>query len=272
MPRQERKRGWCFTINNPTGWDDIDIGNLVLASEYVCRGKETGSEGTFHYQGFVYFKEKKSFTYVAGLIPRAHLEFQRGSFKQAIEYCQKDGDWEEWGNRPSGPGGQADKWKDVLRLARAGNLQEIEDKHPAIFLRYHSKLCGLFRPERPIILETLVNEWWYGETGTGKSKELWERFPGHYQKSLNKWWDGYQNQEVVAIEEWSPKNEITSSFLKIWADRYPFQAEIKGSTLQKIRPLKIIVLSNYSIDECFPNSQDLGPIKRRFKVKHFVTL
>lgn len=76
----------------------------------------------------------------------------------------------------------------------------------------------------------------------------------------------------MAIEEWSPKNECTSSQLKIWADRYPFCAEIKGGTLQKIRPLKIIVLSNYSIDECFENSQDLEPIKRRFKVKQFLTL
>lgn len=268
----ERARGYCFTINNPTGWDDVDIERLAESAQYVCRGKEVGEEGTEHYQGYVYFKEKKSFIYVKGIIPRAHIERQRGSFDEAINYCQKDGDWKEWGTRPSGPAGQKNQWKDVLCLARAGKFQDIEDKYPAIFIRYHSKLCSLFKPERPIILETLENEWWYGETGTGKSKELWERFPDHYQKSLNKWWDGYVNQEVVAIEEWAPKNEVTSSFLKIWADRYPFSAEIKGGTLQKIRPKKIIVLSNYTIDECFQNSQDLGPIKRRFKVKHFVSL
>jgi len=36
-----------------------------------------------------------------------------------------------------------------------------------------------------------------------------------------------------------------------------------------IRPKKIIVTSNYTIEECFPNVQDHLPLKRRFKVKHF---
>lgn len=272
MP-QERSRGWCFTINNPSGWDDIDIETMSSDAQYCVRGIELGSEEeTRHYQGYVYFRNKKSFDQLKRYLPRAHIEKQRGSFDQAIDYCQKDGDWLEWGDRPSGPQGQTNQWKTVLQLARAGNFEEIEDKFPSIFIRYHSKLLSLCRPERPLILDTLENEWWYGATGTGKSRELWERFPEHYQKSLNKWWDGYQGQDVVAIEEWSPKNEVTSSFLKIWADRYPFSAEVKGGTLQKIRPKRIIVLSNYTIEECFENSQDLGPIKRRFRVKHFVSL
>jgi len=265
-----RARGWCFTVNNPGGFDDIDIQVMSGESEYCIRGKETGEEGTPHYQGYVYFKTLKSLAQLKKYLPRAHLERQRGTFDEAIVYCQKDGDWEEWGDRPSGPSGQANQWKEVLQLARAGEVQKIEDNYPAIFLRYHTKLLGLRRNDNPTILDNLENEWWYGATGTGKSKELWERYPNHFQKSLNKWWDGYQNEDIVAIEEWSPKNEVTSSSLKIWADRYPFTGEIKGGTLQKLRPKKIIVLSNYTIDECFANSQDLGPIKRRFKSKHFI--
>lgn len=268
----ERSRGWCFTINNPTGWDTADIEKVIEQSQYLIKGNETGENGTHHWQGYVYFKERKSFNQLRTWLPRAHIERQRGTNIQAIEYCKKDNDFQEWGTPPSGPSGQSNKWKEVLSLARSGKLQDIEDKYPAIFLRYHSKLLSLHKPEHPIILDSLENEWWYGDTGTGKSRELWRLYPNHFQKSLNKWWDGYNGQEVVAIEEWSPKNECTSSQLKIWADRYPFCAEVKGGTLQKIRPLKIIVLSNYSIDECFVNSQDLDPIKRRFKVKHFISL
>lgn len=271
MPEQ-RARGWCFTINNPTSWDDNDLEKLVEATQYLCYGKEVGENQTPHYQGYCYFKEKKSLLQLKEFIPRAHLERQRGSFEQAITYCQKDGNWQEWGTRPSGPSGQKSQWKEVLQLARLGKMQEIEDKHPAIFLRYHSKLLGLHKPERPIILQILENEWWHGPTGSGKSKTLWARYPEHYQKPLNKWWDGYDNQETVAIEEWSPKNEVTASFLKIWADRYPFSAEVKGGTLQKIRPKRIIVLSNYTPEECFSNEQDLLPIRRRFKVVSFITI
>jgi hypothetical protein len=62
------------------------------------------------------------------------------------------------------------------------------------------------------------------------------------------------------------------SFLKIWADRYPFSPEVKGSHMKKIRPKKIIVLSNYTPEEVFTSDQDLLPIKRRFKIVHFNTL
>jgi len=267
-----RSRKWCFTINNPTGWDDTDIERLRADAQYTIIGKEVGESGTPHYQGFTYFQNKKSLFQIKSYLPRAHLEPARGTNSEAIEYCKKDGDFEEWGSCPSGPQGQNDKWKKVLQLARKGDVKTIEEDYPAIFLRYHNKLLGLHKPERPIILDTLQNEWWHGATGTGKSRHLWTTYPDHYQKSLNKWWDGYQNESTVAIEEWSPKNECTSSQLKIWADRYPFTAEIKGGTLQKIRPQRIIILSNYTIDECFKESQDLEPIKRRFKVVHFHSL
>ena len=109
-----------------------------------------------------------------------------------------------------------------------------------------------------------------GPTGSGKSRLLWEQYPNHYHKQLNKWWDGYNDEETVAIEEWCPKNECTGSQLKIWADRYPFSAQIKGGTLLKIRPTKLIVLSNYEMEECFPNEADLLPLKRRFTIKRFI--
>lgn len=271
-PTNQRSRGWCFTINNYTAWDDLDIERLTEEAQYVIYGKEQGENGTPHYQGFCYFSTLKSFNQLRDLLPRAHVEKQRGTLDAAIEYCKKEGDFIERGERPYGPSGQKNQWKEVLKLARSGNMQEIEDKFPAIFLRYHSKLLGLHKPERPIILEFLENEWWVGPTGTGKSRMLWTMYPDHYSKSLNKWWDGYENQETVAIEEWAPRNEVTASFLKIWADRYPFTAEIKGGTLQKVRPKRIIVLSNYTIEECFPQAQDQEPITRRFKVKHFLNL
>lgn len=271
-PRQERSRGWCFTLNNPTEWDNVDIDKLADESSYLIYGKETGESGTPHLQGFVYFSTLKSFNQLRDLLPRAHVEKQRGTLDAAIEYCKKDGDYIEKGERPYGPSGQKNMWKEVKDLARAGRLKEIEDKFPSIFIRYHSKLLGLHKPERPTILEVLENEWWVGPTGTGKSRTLWSLYPNHYSKSLNKWWDGYEQEETVAIEEWAPKNEVTASFLKVWADRYPFNAEIKGGTLQKIRPKRIIVLSNYTIEECFPQTQDQEPMLRRFKVKHFFSL
>ena len=64
---------------------------------------------------------------------------------------------------------------------------------------------------------------------------------------------------------------MLTQYLKTWADRYPFRAETKGSSMM-IRPKKIIVTSNYSIDQCFSNPEDAEAIKRRFHSVHFSRL
>ena len=98
-------------------------------------------------------------------------------------------------------------------------------------------------------------------------KKVWEEYPTHYAKEKNKWWCNYTGQDTVVIEEADPKNmEHLADRLKVWADRYPFPGEIKGGRIEGIRPLKVIVTSNYTPEECFPNSNDLEPILRRFKV------
>jgi len=266
-------RGYCFTINNPTTWDTLDIEQAKQHEhfQYIITAIEKGTEGTEHIQGYIHFRKPIRFNALKSILQRAHLEQRKGSLRQAIEYCKKEGKWKEEGQLPkSGAESTKEKWANIIKLAREGRLDDIEKESPAIYIRYMATLRSLSRPE-PKILETIENEWWVGPTGTGKSRLLWARHPDHYQKELNKWWCGYNNQPIVAIEEWSPKNECTASQLKIWADRYPFTAQIKGGSLQRIRPIKIIVLSNYTIEECFPNRNDYEPIRRRFKTIRFST-
>ena len=54
--------------------------------------------------------------------------------------------------------------------------------------------------------------------------------------------------------------------IKRWADRYPFTAEIKGAH-SAISPndYELVVTSNYRIEECFKEPEDVAAIKRRFK-------
>jgi len=242
---------------------------LKLECDYLVYGHEVGSEGTPHLQGYVIMKAEKTLVAMKALMPRAHLEARKGTHKQASDYCKKDGQFEEHGILPLSAGEKTkEMWKNLIVWAEQGELDKIKEEYPAMYLRYLEKLRSLGRPQMAI-LSTLENEWWYGPTGTGKSRKLWRDHNIHYAKQLNKWWDGYDGEDVVAIEEWAPKNECTASLLKIWADRYPFPAEIKGGKLNRIRPKKLIVLSNYSIEQCFTNVEDLEPIKRRFHVIHF---
>lgn len=266
-----RNKGWCFTINNFTLEDKERIEALKYHAIYYVYGEEVGEKGTPHYQGFIRFANQRSMGAVAKLLPRAYLEAQRGGTVAAAAYCKKDGLWVEWGSPPADPKSTKDKWKWVIAQAKAGELESICDEEPGIYLRYRSTLISMRVWVNPILGE-LEHEWWYGPSGTGKSRKAWEDFPNHYQKELNKWWCSYAGEDVVVIEEWSPKNECTASALKIWADRYPFTGQIKGGSMTKIRPRKIIVTSNYSIEQCFPAEEDQGPLKRRFKQVFFPDL
>jgi len=210
---------------------------------------------------------------------KAWVSPRMGSLEQAIDYCHKDGNYVELGQKPTtnqekgqmGAATQKLKWKTILDLAKAGNMAKIENDFPREFILHKPRLLSEHAPESVPICGVLPHEWWIGPTGSGKSRLAWELYPTHFSKQLNKWWDGYQFEDIVIIEEWSPKNECTASYLKQWADRYPFNCEIKGGSLPKIRPKKIIVLSNYTIDQCFPRTEDAEPMKRRFKVIEFPT-
>lgn len=272
----KRARGWVFTLNNYTDEDETRLTGPPPDHKYVIWGYETAATGTPHLQGAVWFKSVKSAQQVKAYVgERAHVEIVRGTPTQAIDYCKKEGHYFEIGQAPQDPSAQGQKekqrWADALSLARSGDMDGLAEQHPDIFWRYYNtaKRIRLDSLPAPKPLDVLDNYWYYGETGTGKSRRARDENPGYYLKNINKWWDGYVDQPCVIIEEWSPSVVLgLQQKLKEWADHHPFSAEVKGGTTV-LRPPKIIVTSNYRIDECFLDPAILQPLKRRFKIVNF---
>lgn len=80
----------------------------------------------------------------------------------------------------------------------------------------------------PDSVPDLRSQWHYGPTGTGKSHHCRTTYgESLFIKSNDIWWDGYEGQENVLIEELGPR-QIAGHHIKIWADHYPFKAAIKG--------------------------------------------
>ncbi|AUM61930.1 Rep [uncultured virus] len=266
-----KSRGWCFTVN--TYDDSYERWLKTIDCQYLIYGREVApTTGREHLQGYVHFGQPKTRLSVSKLLPRAHLERRMGSIQQAVDYCKKDGDYFQKGEIRIESNTNSEKemqWKEIIKFAREGEMEKMMDMYPRQYIQYYKTLMSIRAYNSKPLDGDLQHEWWYGPTGTGKSKSVWEKYPDHYAKPLNKWWDGYRGQDVVVIEEWEPKNECTASKLKIWADRYPFPAEIKGGTIERVRPQKIIVTSNYTIKECFPNEQDWKPLERRFTQRLF---
>lgn len=273
--RSTRSRGWVFTVNNYTDDDIVKLRELSKECSYLVFGYETApTTGTPHLQGFARFHNPISGQRARSIFRPWYVECQRGTPYQAAEYCKKGEKFEEFGEAPTNPRKPTtqEKWGRIIKLCEEGDISTIRAEFPYVYFAQFKRIRELRERRVGIMSGALQNEWWVGPTGTGKSRHLWSLYPEHYQKSLNKWWDGYDNQETVALEEMDPDHgSYLGHFIKIWADRYPFSPEIKGGSLRNIRPRRLIILSNYTIDECFSRIEDRDPIKRRFKVVHFPT-
>jgi hypothetical protein len=85
---------------------------------------------------------------------------------------------------------------------------------------------------------------------------------------MSKWWDGYRGQNLVVLNDFEPSHgPFLGYFLKIWADHYAFNAEVKGGML-KIRPAKLIVTSQYALEDCFEDPKTIEALCRRFNRKY----
>lgn len=266
-----KARGYCFTINNPTDSDREALEKIEC--RYMVLGNEVGEEGTKHIQGYVLFKSPRSFEAIKKLMPRAHIEVQRGTSKQAADYCKKDGDFIERGDPPKekSDGGDMEKrrWEEAFQAAKEGRMEDI----PAdIFVKHYRTMKEIRKDYmvKPDDADDVTGVWMYGGPGVGKSRAARERYPNAYLKMQNKWWDGYQDEEYVILDDFDSKE--LGHHLKIWADRYSFLAETKGGAIH-IRPKKIVITSNYAPDD--PkfgwDAEMVGAIKRRFKVEHFLS-
>lgn len=282
MPRQpSRSRSYVFTLNNFNADDVLDLrqsGRELRDVKYLVFGREIGESGTRHLQGYVQFKQPKSFAAAKRWISsRAHVEKANGKPWQAADYCKKDGDFEEFGVAPISPKskGQKEKerWSGILKFATEGNLDGLAEEEPQAFIQHYSTLKRIACDYGPVLCdnESVSGVWYYGAPGVGKSRLARDRAVGvPYLKNCNKWWDGYMGHDTVIIDDFDKGHKVLGHHLKIWADRYAFTAEVKGSSI-RIRPKHIIITSNYKIEEIFEDPSLIAALRRRFRVMHLIS-
>lgn len=236
----KKQRAWVFTLNNPSetllkreGMDDA----LALPSAAIRYGiwqVERGESGTTHLQGYLEFSKPVRLSHCRKVIPGAHFESRRGTRDQAIAYCEKedtriDGPFEH-GRRDTGGQGKRSDLIAVKEAIDAGATEkDIANEH-------FSTWCRNYRAfERYRHLTSTQRDWKtivelrYGTPGTGKSRTAMDLYPGAYWKPRGLWWDGYEGQEVVILDEFF--GWLTWDALLKICDRYPLNVETKGGTV-----------------------------------------
>lgn len=246
---------FCFTKNN---WSDLDVAlwndeNVWTKFKYSCFGFEVGKSGTPHLQGYFEFENNTKLrlsavqTRIQGLgLMGYHVEIAKGTGIQNYTYCSKDGDFTEHGVRPKGQGKRTDIDVVCEDISKGGfGMKQCIEKYPAQVVKFGNGLERIiqhYQPRRSFKTEV----WWFwGPTGSGKSRWAWEKEPDAYMKSSShKWWDGYIGQESVILDDYRPCKEMPFNFMLNLMDRYPLSVERKGGMIEFITK-RIYVTSPY---------------------------
>jgi len=199
-----------------------------------------------------------------------HAELTRS--KTAEEYVWKEetsipGTRFELGRKPFNTNSKT-CWEEVWEAAKTGRIEDI----PVDVRVKHYRTIKQIEKDymAPTSIEKQVNVYW-GRTGSGKSRRAWEEAGlDAYPKDPNtKFWDGYQGQEHVVMDEFRGKIDI--SHLLRWLDRYPVNVECKfgGVTL---RAKRIWITSNKDPRLWFPelDQETLDALLRRMEITHFL--
>jgi hypothetical protein len=159
------------------------------------------------------------------------------------------------------------EWDEIWNSAKEGDLLSI----PAGVRIQHYRTLRAIRSDfaQPLGVERTCYVFW-GRTGTGKSRRAWEQAGmGAYPKDPNtKFWDGYQGQENVVIDEF--RGTISISHLLRWLDRYPVMVEIKGAAVAyNVR--NIWITSNVNPRQWYPDldPETLQALMRRLTITQF---
>jgi hypothetical protein len=200
-----------------------------------------------------------------------------------LKYCKKEGVVTAHGQQPlfthesrskKAQKSQSDKFASVAKMAQDGELDKIKESYPQLFLTMYRTIKEIKKDYMKPPAEVSEHEkplWIYGPTRTGKSwaaRNIHWPEEAFYLKQCNKWWDGYQMEAKVIIDDLGKEHHVLAHHIKIWADTYNFLGETKGGMLM-LHPKHLIITSNYSIDEVFESHpSDIEPIKERFNIIH----
>ena len=255
---------------------------------YICVSHEKHSDNTDHLHALVQYDEKFITTNQKffdledeedeeGTIFHGNYQGARDA-DNVLEYIKKDKDYIEEGIYLSNNASSVQKRAQINKEIINRPLNELVDEGKLSIYNYQQVRCAkmLYTLDSLVVPEYMPKTcyWIVGDTGIGKSRWVRTNCSGFFNKSQNKWWDGYNGEKVVLIDDFDHSGQALGHLLKIWADCYSFSAEIKGGTIKPVIDT-FIVTSQYTPYQiwCKGDKPELHDdemrqaIERRFQMK-----
>lgn len=263
-------KGWFLTWPkcHISKEDALELLKATGELEEWVVASELHKDGTPHLHAFIKYSRKVDFKVDRWDLGTFHGNYQVAKCWRAVErYCKKEGDYISSIDLLSAAAKKAKNNRELLEMTPKDAVQH--GRINLLQLPALIKAKGMFNMLVEAKDHTDVRGLWYhGAPGVGKSRKAREENPGLFLKQQNKWWDGYEGQKVVLIDDFDKGGSCLGHYLKIWADRYACTGEIKGGMLP-LNYEKFIITSNYSPAEIWPEDSVLvEAITRRFDIVH----
>lgn len=280
MAQRNRSKTWFLTYPQS---EDLTkerlaekLGEVGETEEVVIGQEDHKDDEGKHLHAYVKYKNQVEWN--ARSNPRLwdvdgkhpHVEVTR-SRKKTIEYCTKED------KEPHVEGVDLESIKKKEKSYKACldmDLEQLFDEFGPVQFQRAVQGINLYRLMKQDATEAegCRGVWIQGSPGAGKSHLVETKYPEAYRKPQNKWWDGYEGQEVVILEDLD--GPYLNHYLKVWADKWRASGEVKGGTVPLMHKM-LVVTSNYSIREIVEmgskreDSVDLvlvQALERRFKL------
>lgn len=271
-----KSRKWQITLNNPQpkGYTHEKIKaelHALKSLKYYCMSDEIGN--THHTHIYVCFSSPVRFSTLKNHFPQAHIEKAYGSSNENKDYIFKDGKWvndkkketnladthEEWGTLPEERQGARNDYAELYELIQEGksNFAIIDEKPDFINqLERIDRVRQIVQEEAfKEIFRNLNVSYFYGETGSGKTRSVMEKFGYSNVYRITNYknpFDQYQGQDVIVFEEF--QSSIPINQMLIYLDGYPVALPCRYA--DKIACYtKVYILSNIDIREQYTDIQ-----------------
>lgn len=232
--------------------------------QFVIVGREVcPTTGRRHLQGYLQLCSKKRLTALKADYPaRAHWELARGTPEQNVEYCSKEGDVRVHGRMRKK--GERTDLAAVINAASQGGMRAVtEGAHnlqairvAEYWLKYHEGQ----REEKPVVV------WIWGPSGSGKTTLAKSLCRSHHDNdtyfktpTTGKWWDGYDGQRNVIIDEFRDEDYKFTTILSLLHE-HETRIEHKGG-IRQFKPRLVVITSVFEPSQQY-TSQPEEPIRQ----------
>lgn len=284
-----QRRNWVFTINNPQQSETELLEYLKTLShiKYVAFGREIGDgteenpNGTEHYQGYIEFSTPKWWSVIKGYFsepnvkPNAHIDFRKGTRKQAHDYVFKINEYADKAHTKIGDtfyfgefvdDGERSDINQLREMIEEGatdiELAETATKSFARYLpfvdRYRQALIKeKFGKTRRLNLEVIYI---YGSTGLGKTRWVLDTYGDGNVYRITDYddfpFDNYDGEDVVIFEEFRSQVKIDKmlNYLDVYSLRLRARYNNKTACYTKV-----FIVSNWKPSEQYKKIQEEHP-------------